>query len=490
MKRNKFSLSQYKLLTCDLGQLVPCSLTEVLPGDSFQGNTAALIRTTPLVAPVMHPIQVRIHHWFVPTRLLFTGWEDFITGGNDGLGEGTTMPTITAHASTGFAEGSVPDFLGCPVAINSLEVCALPIRAYNMIFNEFYRDQDLVTAVVEDSEIIQRCAWEKDYFTASRPWPQRGPAVTLPLGTKAPVYGIGAGNQSYPITNQDVYEADGSALTTYAKARSVQSTSQGFMEEDPGNTGFPNIFADLTQATAASVNDIREAFALQRYQEARSRYGARYTEYLRYCGVVPSDARLQRPEYLGGGKSTISFSEVLQTSEDGTTPLGTLGGHGITAMQSKKFMRYFTEHGYVMTLMSARPKSIYADGLERHWNRRTKEDYFQKELQHVGQQAIENREIYAQGLAADLLTFGYQDRYSEYRKSNSTIASEFRSNTFDDWHLARLFSSLPVLNQSFTDCDAGDRIFATTTVNNLQIMVQNTLKARRLVAQTQQNRIY
>ena len=164
MKRNKFSLSQYKLLTADLGQLVPCSLTEVLPGDSFLGQTAALIRTTPLVAPVMHPIQIRIHHWFVPTRLLFDEWEQFITGGNDGQGDGSTYPTITANAGTGFTEGSVPDYLGCPVGVNSLEVSALPIRAYNKIYNEFYRDQDLVvgdgitagTEVPEDSEDTPR----------------------------------------------------------------------------------------------------------------------------------------------------------------------------------------------------------------------------------------------------------------------------------------------------------------------------------------------
>lgn len=488
MKRNKFSLSNYKLLTADLGQLVPCNLAEVLPGDSFMGNTAALIRTTPLVAPVMHPIQIRIHHWFVPSRLLFADWESFITGGNDGQGDSSTYPTITSNASTGFAAGSLPDYLGCPTAINSLEVSALPIRAYNKIYNEFYRDQDLVTEVTEDSELIQRCAWEKDYFTASRPWPQRGPEVTLPLGSAADVtYKTGVNNDMFVRhTNTD------------AKVSVLQPMS-ALADGDLGNTSGteryaidPNgmLEADLSTATAASVNDIREAFALQRYQEARARYGARYTEYLRYCGVVPSDARLQRPEYLGGGKSTISFSEVLQTSESATTPLGTLGGHGITAMSSRRYMRYFTEHGYVMSLISARPKSIYADGLERHWNYRTKEDYFQKELQHIGQQPILNKEIYADGSANDELTFGYQDRYSQYRKSNSTIAGEFRDTVFDDWHLARLFSSLPTLNQSFTDCDAGDRIFATTTVNNLQIMCQNTVKARRPVSRTAENRIY
>jgi hypothetical protein len=345
----------------------------------------------------------------------------------------------------------------------------------------------MVTAVAEDNEDVQRIAWEKDYFTASRPWSQRGPDITLPLGTEAPVLGIGKTDQTYSGANTQHYETDASATRNYV---SFSGFSNANIEEDPNNTGYPYIRADLTNATAASVNDIREAFALQRYQEARARYGARYTEYLRYCGVVPSDARLQRPEYLGGGKSTISFSEVLQTSESGTTPLGTLGGHGIALMSTRKFMRYFTEHGYVISLISARPKTIYADGLERTWNRRTKEDYFQKELQHIGQQEIENREVYAQATTADDDTFGWQDRYSEYRKANSSIAGEFRDPAFENWHLAREFASLPTLNQSFTDCDPGDRIFATSLVDNLQIMTQNTIKARRMVSRTQSNRVY
>ncbi len=482
MKRNKFSLSDYKLLTTNIGQLVPCSLKEVLPGDSFLGHTSALIRSTPLVAPVMHPIQVRIHHFFCPTRLVFDEWEEFITGGIDGEGDGSTFPTITADAGTGFTEKSLPDYLGCPVSVNSLEVSALPIRIYNKIFNEYYRDEDLVTAVAEDSEDIQRIAWEKDNFTASRPWPQRGPEVTLPLGDKADIK-FNTGFAGSGVADDAWYVADGSSGTAYGTTANTRTAAHPTADD-------ANLYADLTTATAASVNDIREAFAMQRYQEARARYGARYTEYLRYCGVVPSDARLQRPEYLGGGKSTISFSEVLQTSETGTDPLGTLGGHGIAAMGTRKFMRYFTEHGYVMSLMSIRPKSIYADGLERHWNYRTKEDFFQKELQHIGQQPILNKEIYAQGTAADDDTFGYQDKYYQYRKGVSTIAGEFRNSTYDDWHLARLFGSLPTLNQAFTDCDAGDRIFAVTSVDNFQVMVQNTIKARRQVARTAENRIY
>ena len=483
-KRNKFSLSQYKLLTGDLGQLLPISLTEVLPGDSFLGHSSALVRTTPPLAPLMHPVQVRIHHWFCPTRLVFPEWEAFITGGNDGEGDGSTYPTIS-HTPVA---NDLSDYLGIPLAGASVTFSAIPVRIYNKIFNEAYRDQDLVSEVSEDTLDIQRVAWEKDYFTASRPWSQRGPEVTLPLGDEAPVKGLGPVAQTYDAGNQTVYESKETTSSTFNPHRDTIGTALAW-QEDPDNAGFPDIYADLTNATAASVNDIREAFALQRYQEARARYGARYTEYLRYCGVVPSDARLQRPEYLGGGKQTISFSEVLQTSEPGTDPLGTLGGHGITAMASRKYLRYFTEHGFVMSLMSVRPKSMYTNGMFRHWNRRTKEDYFQKELQHIGQQEILNKEIFSDGSANDDLTFGWQDKYSEYRKAQSSIAAEFRS-FYDFWHMARDFASLPTLNQSFTDCNPGKRFFAEQSQHSLLIMAQNTIKARRPIARTQSNRIY
>jgi hypothetical protein len=495
MKRNKFSLSHYKLLTCDLGQLVPCSLTEVLPGDSFLGHTSALVRCTPLLAPLMHPVTVRIHHWFVPTRLVWSGWEDFITGGNDGIGGSSgTYPTITAGGG-GFTAKGVLDYLGVPPSVANLEVCELPLRAYNMIYNEFYRDQDMIsTEVAENSDVIQKIAWEKDYFTAARPWPQRGPQVTLPLGDEAPVLGIGTTDaDNYSAGGSNRRETDQGAPTTFANEQPFYDgvSNKIYIEEDPNSNGYPYIRADLTNATAASVNDIREAFALQRYQEARARYGARYTEYLRYLNVVSPDARLQRPEYLGGGKHNISFSEVLQTSNDGTNgEVGALFGHGISAMRTRKFMKYFPEHGYVMSLISVRPKSMYTDGCYRHWNRRTKEDYWQMELQHIGQQDIENIEVYAQGTSADNDTFGYQDKYDEYRRSPSNIAGEFRDSTYNFWHMGRQFSSLPTLNSDFTDCDPGKRFFAEQTQNSLLVMANNVIRSRRLVARTASNRIY
>lgn len=237
--------------------------------------------------------------------------------------------------------------------------------------------------------------------------------------------------------------------------------------------------------TAANINDLRLAFALQRYEEARARYGSRYTEYLRYLDVRSSDARLQRPEYLGGGRQTIQFSEVLQTgvttSGDDTEGVGNLRGHGIAAVRSNRYRRFFEEHGYVITLLSVLPKTIYVQGLHRTFNRRTKEDFWQKELQHIGQQEVLNKELYAPHASPDGV-FGYQDRYDEYRRTPSRVSGEFRSTELDYWHMARLFDSDPTLNASFVTSDPTKRVNAVQTNDVLWMMINHSMQARRLVA--------
>lgn len=479
--RNKFSLSYTKLFSCDLGELVPCGVMEVLPGDSMQQATTALLRCSPLLAPVMHPVNVRVHHWYVPYRLIWDDFEDFITGGPDGADD-SVYPTITLG---NVSVGTLADYLGCPLKASALTVSALPFRAYDMVFNEFYRDEDLQTEIPistasgDDNTtetLLRTVNWEKDYFTASRPWEQKGPDITLPLGTSAPV-SLLAGTGTMKVKN----------AATRANANSVPSIgSDATADFNNGGTDYvldPNgqLIADLSAASAVSINTLREALALQRFQEARARFGSRYTEYLRYLGVHSSDSRLQRPEYLGGGSNTVQFSEVLQTAE-GTDPVGQMRGHGISAMRSNRYRRYFEEHGIVISMLSARPKTIYQQGLARMWNRRTKEDFWQKELEAIGQQQILNKEIYVDHATPEG-TFGYQDRYDEYRRNESCVSGEFRT-VLNHWHMAREFSSDPALNSSFVQCVPTERTFAVPGQDVLWIMAKHSVQARRMVAKT------
>jgi len=500
MKRAKHSLSHYRLFSCDLGELIPIACMDVLPGDSIQQSTQALVRAAPLLSPVMHPLRCSISHWFVPNRLIWEEWEDFITGGPDGM-DASVFPTITLSEAN-HAVGTLADYLGVPPHTGTVEVSALPFRAYAAIFNEWYRDQDLVTEIGlslasgSDSTTnvtVQNGAWEKDYFTSARPWEAKGPTITVPLGSTAPILGLS-------IPNDQTASNTATATTGVTAAGDLGvgiprwDTSDFSPQVRAQTTGVPNsstnrpqIFADLSDASAVTINVLREALALQRYQEARARYGSRYTEYLAYLGVNSSDARLQRPEYLGGGTETIQFSEVLQTAE-GSDPVGTLRGHGISSMRSNRYRRFFEEHGYIVSLLCARPKTIYASGLQRHWNRRTKEDFWQRELEHIGQQEILNKEVRANH-ASPTGTFGYQDRYDEYRRIPSGIAGEFRT-TLNYWHFARQFASDPALNADFVKCVPVETPFAVPSEDVLQIMARHSVQARRLVTKTGTSFIY
>ncbi|AXH75533.1 MAG: major capsid protein [Microviridae sp.] len=471
MKRQKHSLSHYRLATMDMGKLYPVDCVEVLMGDSFNAHSSALIRVSPLVAPVMHPVSVRLHHWFVPSRILWDGWEDFITGGPDGAGGSAgAYPVITAPVG-GFPEKGLADYLGIPPLVPSLEVCALPFRAYNLIYNEFYRDQDLVTEAGEDDQVIRSIAWEKDYFTDARPWAQKGPQVSLPLGVSA------------PVSVNEVWA--GATQRGTLGHTSAAFAGKSVLETTPLFAGTEAIqlkgVADLSAATAANVTALREAMALQRYEEARAQWGSRFAEYLRYYGIRSSDARLQRPEYLGGGKQTITFSEVLRTgAESAADPvgIGDMYGHGIAAVRTRPYLRFFEEHGYVVTLMSVRPMSIYMNGLHRMWSRRIKEDYFTRELEAIGQQEVLDKEVFA--TTADTV-FGYQNRYREYCEHPSQVSSEFRT-VLDFWHLARNFASAPALNASFVECDPSKRIHQVESNDVLWCMINHNIRARRMVS--------
>ena len=512
-RRSKFSLSHYRLFSGRMGYMMPIGITECLPGDTFQQATSVFLRCSPLVTPVMHPVHVTVHHWFIPTRLLWDKWEDFITGGPDGM-DASIMPTIKAPGEGGFTIGSLADYMGVPTAIPSLEVSALPFRAYALLYNECYRDQDLEEPLKlslesgEDTTTnteLQRCDWARDYFTTARPWPQKGPAVSVPVNLTA------AGEPTITATitgnGAPTFKATGSGgtVTSALKVVNVAGSTTGIggpvSIDKSGSPGSSNPSASLTwvdpklkaqinfqsgnpELGSVEINQLREAFALQRFEEHRALYGSRYVEYLRYLGVKSSDARLQRPEYLGGSRQTIQFSEVLQTAPGGEDPVGALKGHGIGAMRTNRYRRFFEEHGYVITIMMVRPISVYMQGLSRMWNRRVKEDYYQRELQHIGQQEVLTKELYAgnaEGPTADDVIFGYQNRYDEYRWHESYVSGEFRT-ILDSWHMARNFANRPTLNADFINAVPTTRIFAAQENDTLYCMANHSIQARRLMS--------
>ena len=498
-KRSKFSLSHYVLKTCKMGYVLPVGLVEVLPGDSFRHATSVFMRLAPMLAPVMHPVTVRIHHWFIPTRLLWDDFEDFITGGptNTDVSE---FPTVTAP-SGGFAVGSLADHLGLPPKIDGIEVSALPFRAYNLVYNEWYRDQDLETEKALSLESgpdtttatdLLRCDWERDYFTTARPWPQKGPDVSVPVNSVVGALDIvpsGDGKPTFKFAGSQTALSAYSSAVSPANQKQIQTTESLNLQVGLHDMYWQNPKLQLRDPSGATtlgsvnVNSLREAFALQRFAEHRAMYGSRYVEYLRYLGIKASDARLQRPEYLGGGKQTIQFSEVLQTAE-GTDPVGTLRGHGIAAMRSNRYRRFFEEHGFVLSIMLVRPKAIYMQGIPRSWLRRVREDFFQTELQNIGQQEVYTKELYGAASAGQdggLKVFGYQNRYDEYRGHESYVCGEFR-DILDYWHLARSFGNEPVLNADFISATPSERIFAAQQNDQLYCMINHSLQARRLMS--------
>lgn len=488
MKRNKFNLSHYNLMTGNMGVLYPVGLFEALPGDTIQQATSLFVRVAPMLAPIMHPVQVRIHHFFVPFRLIWDDWEDFITGGKDGL-NASVHPYKTKDLSSASLPGTIWDYLGvspgASTGVGTRDVNVLPLRAYCLIYNEFYRDSQLgaaatiSTASGADSTTTDQllsCAWERDYFTTARPSEELGPQVVLPwdgapIVMRPHTQTTNAAQLKVAATGAG---AGSTALWSSGGNNLVNSTATTQLKLDPNGT----LEVD---GSGSTVNDLRTAFALQRLEEARARFGSRYTEYLRYLGVRSSDARLQRPEYLGGGRQTLQFSEVLQTGPDSTDAgVGDLRGHGIGAMRSARYRRFFEEHGYVMSILSVRPKSMYSQSTARMFWREVKEDYHQRELEGIGQMPVTNKEVFVDAAGTADNVFGYQNRYEDYRTINSRISGEFR-NVLDYWHMGRDYATPPTLNGTFLGCNPTDRVYASTTTDQLYVMAQHSIQARRLM---------
>lgn len=505
-RRAKFNLSNFHNCTFKMGYLYPVNLTEALPGDSFQLSTSVFLRLAPMVVPVMHPVYLHMSNFFVPSRILWDGFEDFITGGPDGT-DTSVIPTLTLNA-TNSPVGALADAFGIPVQMlkdsKTFSVNALPFLAYYMIWNEYFRDQDLnpevdlSTITGEPSSLnLLRPSWAKDYFTTSRPWPQKGPDVSVPVNLTvageptitATTTIAGAGAPIFSVQSADVANRLRSA-SRGASGESVLTDSGnmgGLAWSNPALTATTNI--DYTSGNpelgSVNINDLREAFALQRFEEHRSMFGSRYEDLLRYLGVRPQDARLQMPEYLGGFSSPVQFSEVLQTSADSANSgVGDMYGHGIGATKGRRIRFFVPEHGYMMSLLTVRPIPVYSQGLERLWSKSNRFDFWQKEYEHIGQQEVRNSEVYADGdTEQDSVTFGYQNRYDEYRRGVNIITGEFRTNQ-DYWTMARIFESRPTLNGDFVTCMPTDRIFQVTEQNSDQCyaMVKNNIIAKRLVS--------
>ncbi len=460
--RSKFNRSHVLKTTFDEGKLIPIFCDEVLPGDSFKLKVTTFTRMATPIFPVMDNLYLETFFFFVPMRLIWENFQKFM-GEQENPGDSTDYLIPTYTASTGPAVGSLSDYFGIPTGINNISFNILPHRAYWLIWNEWFRDENLQNSAPlfkgdagkvweSDTAVNGFGPWDcaprgkrYDYFTSCLPWPQKGPGVELPIGDTAPVVSNNALGQYVKST----VTPSGYALLTNGSGGYV--TAPNASEEQFLGS---HLTVDLSSATAVTINSLRQAFQLQRYYEKDARGGTRYIEKIKsHFGVTSPDARLQRPEYLGGHSDRININPVVQTSStDSTSPQGNLSAFGVSGARYHGFSKSFVEHGYIIGLANVRADLTYQQGLNRMWSRKTVLDFYWPSFAHLGEQAVLNKEIYAQGTSKDDEVFGYQERYGEYRYKPSLITGKFRSTyaqSLDAWHFSQKFENLPTLSNQF-----------------------------------------
>jgi len=509
--KNKFDLSREVKMSGNMGNLYPCFIQDVIPGDAFRVNTQQMVRFSPLLAPMMHNVDFKVDYFFVPYRLVWDEWKDFITGGEDGndLPSYPRFYATQAATSAYFTKGSLADYMGIPpvadgqnyiegawkdVPTGAVEaISLLPFRAYQLIWHEYFRDQNVgdeyeqhTSSGIEsdftdlnEQLTLRKSNWEKDYFTSALPFLQRGGEVTLPLGDTAPLlFGDYDGNALLnPETtvhnpNTDLSENNQSGLAY---------NSSGILMNDGGGARQINVsqthVVDLSSATGATINELRKASALQQWLELMARAGSRYREQIHAIfGERIADYTVQVPQYLGGGKTPIMVSEVLSTyANDGSNdrPVGDMSGHALALGSGLGFTQSFDEHGIILGVCRVIPKSSYNQGLSKFWQKFDKFDHYFPQFANIGEQPIYNKELYVSGDMADTednAIFGYQQRYAEYKYSFNRIAGDFR-DTLKHWELSRRFNGHSLLNQSFIECTPDTRIFAIEDENEDKVWI-------------------
>ena len=479
ISRSVFDRSHGWKSTFDSGYLVPFLVDEVLPGDSYKVKFNFLARLSTPIVPTMDNLFLDTFYFFVPYRLLWKHWEQF-NGQQDYPGASTDylVPQTTAPADKGFPVGSLEDYMGLPTGVKGIKANELAARAYALIWNDWCRDENLQNPInlstyaeiatasgLDDvglgdagftgSHKLLRRGKRHDYFTSALPWPQKGPGVELPLTGNAPVHAPSSTTSVDDGPYVTVFTDDSSQYSFFTSAGDKAYVFPIRGISSPSNA----LYADLSSVTAATINSLRQAFQLQKLYERDACGGTRYTEILRsHFGVVSPDSRLQRPEYLGGSESPVIINPVVQNSATGSsgaeTPQGNLAAYGLASSTSAKhgFTKSFVEHGIIIGLLNVRADLTYQQGIPRMFSRRTRFDFYWPVLAHLGEQAILNKEIYAQGTAKDDEVFGYQERYAEYRYFPSMITGKLRSTdpqSLDVWHLSQKFDSLPTLSAQF-----------------------------------------